>query len=111
MKMVSFLHQSLALLVSYLPFHSSMKLPSLSTTFLASSLTTAKVFNLSEANWTVSSPGNDSVQAVKGNVPSQAHLDLFAAGLIPDPYFGLNDFDLRWVAKSNWSYTAELERL
>ena len=90
-----------------------MKLPSLSTAALLASthVTAAKVFDLSEAKWTLTSPGNDSVAAIKGQVPSQAHLDLYAAGIIPDPYFGLNDFDLRWVARSNWSYTAEVEGL
>jgi beta-mannosidase len=82
--------------------------------FTAALLTTAsavKVFDLGEANWILTSPGNESFQPVEGTVPSQAHLDLYAAGIIPDPYFGLNDFDLRWVAGSNWSYAANVEGL
>jgi beta-mannosidase len=65
------------------------------------------VLDLSTVNWTLSSPQNSSIN-VPGNVPSQAHLDLFAAGLIPDPYFGLGDFELRWVTYLNWTYEAEL---
>jgi beta-mannosidase len=41
----------------------------------------------------------------------KAHLDLYAAGVIPDPYFGLNDFNLRWVAKSNWTYSSTIHGL
>lgn len=67
------------------------------------------VFDLSEANWTLSSSFYDI--SVPGSVPSQAHLDLYEAGVIPDPYFGLGDFDLRWVAETNWTYTTVLEGL
>jgi beta-mannosidase len=76
-----------------------MKSATLSTAALLTSTSTstsaAEVFDLSKANWTLTSPGNESFQSVEGKVPSQAHLDLYAAGVIPDPYFGLNDFDLR----------------
>ena len=82
-----------------------------STTALFASTTAAKVFDLSKSNWTLISPGNESFVAIEGHVPSQAHLDLFAAGVISDPYFGLNDFDLRWVAGSNWSYSASVHGL
>jgi len=68
------------------------------------------VFDLSAVQWTLTSPNNASIE-VPGKVPSQAHLDLYAAGVIPDPYFGLGDFELRWVAESNWTYTAEIDGL
>ncbi|KAF2813578.1 putative beta-mannosidase [Mytilinidion resinicola] len=61
--------------------------------------------NLSTVSWTVSNP-NGSV-SVPGKFPSQAHIDLYAAGVIPWPLYGLGDFDLRWVAYSNWTYTSE----
>lgn len=92
-----------------------------------------KAINLSGSEWTLQNlPLNISVP---GSVPSQAHLDLYAAQVIGDPYepthfpppphlpgtsitkicywcddgyefryFGLNDFSLRWVADSNWTY-------
>jgi beta-mannosidase len=30
------------------------------------------------------------------------------AKVIGDPYYGLNDFDLRWVAWANWTYQTTL---
>jgi beta-mannosidase len=109
--MFSLFQQPVALLASYLPFLSTMKSGTLSTAALLTSSSAAKVFDLSEANWTLTRPGNESFSGIEGKVPSQAHLDLYAAGVIPDPYFGLNDFDLRWVAGSNWSYSASVEGL
>ena len=94
---------------------------------LSSSLSAQKVINLSGSDWTLQNlPLNISVP---GSVPSQAHLDLYAAQVIGDPYelnspppppqallvrgfvinvslryFGLNEISLRWVADSNWTY-------
>lgn len=64
---------------------------------------------LSELQWTLTNP-NHSI-SVPGHVPSQAHLDLHDAQVISDPYYGLNDFNLRWVAETNWTYTASLASL
>ena len=41
-----------------------------------------------------------------GSLPSQAHLDLYNARVIGDPYYGLNNFNLRWVPFNNWTYTS-----
>ncbi|KAF2432108.1 putative beta-mannosidase [Tothia fuscella] len=68
-----------------------------------------KVFNLSESSWTLSNQQRNI--SVPAKLPSVAHLDLFAAGVIPDPYLGLNDFDLRWVAESNWTYASNIKGL
>ncbi|MCJ1422575.1 hypothetical protein MMC29_000455 [Sticta canariensis] len=63
-----------------------------------------KVIDLSGKNWTLQNlPLNISVP---GSVPSQAHLDLYAAQVIGDPYYGLNDFSLRWIVDSNWTYVS-----
>ena len=63
-----------------------------------------KVISLVGDNWTLSNAAlNISVPA---HLPSQAHLDLYAADVIGDPYFDLNDFNLRWVVWSNWTYTS-----
>ncbi|KAL1964799.1 hypothetical protein VTN77DRAFT_6666 [Rasamsonia byssochlamydoides] len=62
------------------------------------------VVDLSGDGWTVrNAEGNVTVP---GRLPSQVHLDLYAAKVIDDPYYGLNDFDLRWIIWSNWTYTS-----
>jgi beta-mannosidase len=67
------------------------------------------ITDLSESAWTLS---NDALNiSVPGSLPSQAHLDLFAAGVIGDPYHDLNDFNLRWVVWHNWTYSAVLSGL
>jgi hypothetical protein len=76
----------------------------------ASPLEDVKILNLSTVQWTLSSPQYPNI-SIPGSAPSQAHLDLYREGVIPDPYFGLNDFELRWVAYSNWTYTASLKAL
>lgn len=70
---------------------------------------TQHVIDLSDSDWTVSNPGLNI--SVLGSWPSQAHLDLYAAQVIGDPYFGLNDFNLRWIAWSNWTYTGAITGL
>ncbi|KAJ5669754.1 Beta-mannosidase A [Penicillium macrosclerotiorum] len=62
------------------------------------------VVDLTGDGWTVSSDALNI--SVPGHLPSQVHLDLFAAKAIDDPYYGLNDFDLRWVCYNNWTYTS-----
>eukprot|EP01118_Nematostelium_gracile_P012200 TRINITY_DN4427_c0_g1_i1.p1 TRINITY_DN4427_c0_g1~~TRINITY_DN4427_c0_g1_i1.p1 ORF type:complete len:481 (-),score=120.60 TRINITY_DN4427_c0_g1_i1:1153-2595(-) len=42
-----------------------------------------------------------------GNVPGEIQIDLFNAGLIPDPYFGYGDTDLRWIAYDDWTYSRQ----
>lgn len=65
-----------------------------------------QVLDLSTVAWTVTSP-NFTYLSVPGKIPSQAHLDLYAAQVIGDPLFGLNDFNLRWIGDSNWTYTSD----
>ncbi|KAI1472898.1 glycoside hydrolase family 2 protein [Daldinia caldariorum] len=66
----------------------------------------ANVVDLSDVGWTLTNDERDI--SVPGKVPSQAHLDLFAAKVIDDPLYGLNDFELRWVALADWNYTAQV---
>ncbi|KAG5953114.1 hypothetical protein E4U53_006850 [Claviceps sorghi] len=49
--------------------------------------------------------------SVPGRVPSQVHLDLIEAQVIGDPYYGLNDFNLRWIAQSDWTYTSTIGQM
>ncbi|MGW9493834.1 glycoside hydrolase family 2 protein [Streptomyces prasinus] len=41
-------------------------------------------------------------------VPGCVHVDLLAAGLIPDPCVGLNETEVAWVGRRGWTYTREL---
>ena len=45
---------------------------------------THRTIDLSDQEWTLTSPDND--ESVPGKVPSHAHVDLFNAGVIQDPY-------------------------
>jgi beta-mannosidase len=42
-------------------------------------------------------------------VPGDVHSSLIAAGVIPDPYVGRNEYDVRWVAEQDWIATREFE--
>ncbi|KAF1991404.1 glycoside hydrolase family 2 protein [Aulographum hederae CBS 113979] len=77
--------------------------------FVASS-TSLKIYDLSEANWTLTNTGNDTI-SIPAHIPSVAHIDLHAAGVIGDPSFGLSDFTLRWVTDQNWTYATTLPQL
>ncbi|KAL6851836.1 glycoside hydrolase family 2 protein [Trichoderma novae-zelandiae] len=68
------------------------------------------VIDLSQQKWTLMSPNFENI-TVPGKVPSHAHVDLYAANIISDPLIELNDFDLRWIGNSNWTYTGEIEGL
>lgn len=46
---------------------------------------------------------------VAATVPGQVHTDLFAAGVIADPYNGTNDQALRWVALADWEYSRSFD--
>ena len=43
-------------------------------------------------------------RAVPAQVPGSAHLDLLAAGLIPDPYLDRTEADLVWAHRTDWRY-------
>jgi beta-mannosidase len=90
--------------MKFLPHFQSAFLSLLGTT-----ATAQKVLDLSTAQWTLSNPVYNI--SIPGSVPSQAHLDLYREGVIPDPYFGLGDFDLRWVTYANWTYEADMDGL
>nr|XP_023907876.1 beta-mannosidase A-like [Quercus suber]POF16295.1 beta-mannosidase a [Quercus suber] len=64
------------------------------------------VFNLSAARWTVQNPRRNI--SIPGSLPSQAHLDLYRAGVIGDPYYGENEYTLQWIYQTNWTYSSNL---
>ena len=45
---------------------------------------------------------------VPAQVPGDVHLDYRRAGLIDDPFFGMNHDKLRWMEEMEWWYQAEL---
>ena len=72
---------------------------------LSASVSALKVVNLAGHDWTLSNT-NGSI-SVPAQLPSQVHLDLLANNVIPDPYYDLNDFNLRWVVwEPKWTYTS-----
>jgi beta-mannosidase len=57
--------------------------------------------------WRLALVGGD--MAAPMQVPGDAMNALHLAGLIPDPYFGRNEYDLRWIADRDWSLTRAFE--
>ena len=51
----------------------------------------------------------DGKHACEYTVPGDVHSSLIAAGIIPDPYIGRNEYDVRWVAEADWIATREFE--
>ncbi len=41
---------------------------------------------------------------IPAHVPGTIHLDLLAAGRIPDPFIGLNETQVQWVGENDWLY-------
>src|SRR5258707_4252967 len=41
--------------------------------------------------------------------PGVVHLDLMAAGRIPDPFYGLNENEVQWVGERDWLYRCTFE--
>ncbi|MFD3684556.1 glycoside hydrolase family 2 protein [Nocardiopsis sp. NPDC058631] len=44
-------------------------------------------------------------RSVPAQVPGSTHLDLLAAGLIPDPYLDSNETELAWAHRVGWRYS------
>jgi beta-mannosidase len=53
--------------------------------------------------WQLSRPDGPETCAL--TLPGDVHSALIAAGLIPDPYVGRNEYDVRWVAEHAWVAT------
>ena len=51
----------------------------------------------------------DSMRKLSARVPGCVHLDLMRAGKIPDPYVGMNEKDVAWVAECDWSYVTRFK--
>ncbi|MCS7113545.1 MAG: glycoside hydrolase family 2 protein [Candidatus Bathyarchaeota archaeon] len=46
---------------------------------------------------------------VQAEVPGVVHLDLIRSGVIPDPFYGLNEDTARWVEDIEWWYRKDFE--
>ena len=55
--------------------------------------------------WEVHETGKN--EFIPANVPGTIHLDLLAAGKIPDPYFRDNELSLQWIGETSWTYFRE----
>jgi len=51
----------------------------------------------------------DDSQWYPSKVPGEVHLDLMAAGVIKDPFFGKNAEDCRWIEDKEWWYRRSFE--
>lgn len=67
-------------------------------------------------NWTVRAtsdlaevPAAIRDTAVTAHVPGCVHTDLLRAGLIEDPYAGLNETKLRWIGRTDWEYRTRFD--
>ncbi|OZJ03657.1 hypothetical protein BZG36_03550 [Bifiguratus adelaidae] len=68
------------------------------------------IYNLSQLSWSLHNTNGSIV--VPAKVPSCAHLDLLAAGVITEPTVGLNDGLQRWIPyEPVWTYTANASQL
>lgn len=54
--------------------------------------------------WTLRDANNSITVPAQGQ--SQQYIDLFNAGIIDDPLYGLNDTAEAWVQRTNWTYTS-----
>ncbi|GAA2435829.1 glycoside hydrolase family 2 protein [Streptomyces macrosporus] len=54
-------------------------------------------------------PEHVAGRTVPAAVPGSAHLDLLAAGLIPDPYLDRAEEELVWTHRTDWRYTLAFE--
>ena len=65
-----------------------INIPLLSAIAILSRAVAADVLSLSALDWSLSNANGSIV--VPAHVPSQAHLDLFDAGIITEPLLGIN---------------------
>ena len=62
----------------------------------------ATIFPLTGNDWIIQV--NESL-SVQGQVPGTIHTILLAAKLIPEPYLGYNDVNLRYLIYRSWTFT------
>ena len=64
-------------------------------------------------NWTLQveteNPYLDRERCIAANVPGDITDDLYRAGLIADPYYGMNHNDLVWISRQDFTYTCRFD--
>ncbi len=60
-----------------------------------------------QGTWVLACKGREI--AIPMAVPGDGVTALHRAGVIPDPYFGRNEYDLRWIADAGWVLTREVD--
>ncbi|MFJ5778978.1 glycoside hydrolase family 2 protein [Streptomyces sp. NPDC093094] len=63
-----------------------------------------EVVQLTEG-WSLGHDGS----ALPARVPGCVHTDLLAAGVIKDPYLGLNENEVAWVGRRSWTYSRSVD--
>ncbi|MFD4540093.1 glycoside hydrolase family 2 protein [Streptomyces bauhiniae] len=63
---------------------------------------------------TISGPHPDAPadlhgRTVPATVPGCVHTDLLAAGLLADPYVGLNEAEQHWIGRSDWTWSTSFD--
>ncbi len=66
-----------------------------------------------KTNWNMwqHTPGSEppAEQRIPASVPGNVHQDLLRAGLIPNPFVGLNETTVQWVGDADWMYTCTFD--
>ncbi len=60
--------------------------------------------DLSSAAWRFRNASMPAKTWLPATVPGCVHTDLLRAKKIPDPFFGTNELDLRWIEECDWEY-------
>lgn len=60
--------------------------------------------NLSKLRWTFNQSGK--TKSYPATVPGTVHTDLMKKGVIPDPFYGVNEEKVKWVENETWEYQA-----
>lgn len=55
-----------------------------------------------DSGWTMGPA--DGAQRYPAHVPGVVHTDLLRAGVIPDPYQGMNVDSVQWIERKDWTY-------
>jgi len=56
-----------------------------------------------KGEWKLAKAG--SKDKIKAMVPGDTHSALYEAGRIPDPYDRLNELDIQWIGREDWTYS------